>query len=398
MRDVEQLLRDELSRRSGLPGPPAATVLSGVHGRRRRRRVATTVALGALAVVVTTVGTVAALRPAAAPVPPAVPPAPAGQLIPVDPGAIRFADADHGYALAKTCPPSPCDTVLAATDDGGATWRRQAVPRSVPQDQGLPSVTMRVLDAERVALDDFNGERRWFTVDGGRTWSELSTEPQGTVAEIPVGALAEQRPHPEPLRPAQIVVLRSDGTSALLDTPPAAPHPTVLNTEVTLADDGSAWVYGGDDNRPWLWVSRDRGRTWREVPLPGTAAIEVGGRGPLVDHGRVVYVVEEHPQRRVWRTVDDGAHWIRLAGDLPKATADVGLGSVVCFDGSLLVYEPERGALFSAQPDDDRLRPAGDGLIWRRAGSRYVRVSGRDPDTAAYHLSADGLTWAELRL
>ncbi|MEU8081814.1 hypothetical protein AB0B31_40920 [Catellatospora citrea] len=399
MHDVERLLREELSRRSELPPPSAAAVVTAVHGLRRRRRITAVAALGAVAVLVTLAGTITALRPTAGSLPPAFPPpAPAGSVSLTELPEVWFADADHGFALAQSCLADPCQLYVAQTTDGGASWQRHAVPgETFPAEQRSPRVTLRVLSATTLALDGFDGDRRRFTTDGGRTWTEQPVEPQGTVAEIPDGGLAQVRSNTG--KPIDIVVLRPDGTSALLATPPLTRPLTSMWTNVAHGDDGSAWVYGGDDTKTWLWLSRDRGRTWREVPLPGDAAGPHAGRGPLLEHGRILYVVETFPKRRAWRSVDDGAHWADIGKDLPPDPGgDAGLGSVVCFDGTLLVYEPTSGAVYRAMPSEDKLGRVGDAPIWQRAGGRYLRGVGPKGSDGPYEHSPDGLTWTELRL
>ncbi|WP_155371720.1 hypothetical protein [Catellatospora vulcania] len=395
MHDVERLLRDELGRRSALPAPSAAAVVTAVHGLRRRRRI-TTAALCAVAVLATLAGTVSVLRPTAS-APPAFPPPVVGPVSLTLPPDVRFADADHGFALARSCLADSCQLYLAATTDGGASWQRHPVPgETFPAEQG-GQVGLLVLSATTVALDAFDGTRRKFTTDGGRTWTSPPMEPQGTVAEIPDGGSGEIRSNPG--QPIDIVVLRPDGTSALLATPPVTRPLTSMATHVQRADDGSDWVYGGDDTRTWLWVSRDRGRTWREVPLPGDAAAPGGGQGPHLEHGRIVYVVETSPKRRVWRSFDDGAHWADLGKDLPPdPDGEAGLGAVVAFDGTLFVYEPATGAVYRAMPTEQRLGRVGDVPIWHRAGSRYLRGAGPKASDGPFEHSADGLTWTELSL
>jgi hypothetical protein len=56
-----------------------------------------------------------------------------------------------------------------------------------------------------------------------------------------------------------------------LATPPVAPL-TESMTDVTVGADGSTWAEGSDDDRSWLFVSRDRGQSWTEVPLPAPIA------------------------------------------------------------------------------------------------------------------------------
>ncbi|MEV0459469.1 sialidase family protein [Catellatospora methionotrophica] len=399
MHDVERLLRDELRRRSQLPPPSAAAVVTAVHGLRRRRRITGVAAVCAVAVLATVAGTVATLRPTAGSAPPAFPPPPPGTVSMLAEPEVHFADADHGFALAQACPADVCQLYLAQTVDGGASWQPRPVPGATfPSGRRGSLATLRVLGATTVALDTFESPTRRFTTDGGRTWTEQPVQPRGTVPEIPEGGLAEVRS--EPGKPIGIVVLLPDGTSSTLATPPVTRPLTSMWSNVLRADDGSDWVYGGDDTRTWLWVSRDRGRTWREVPLPGDAALPGNGQGPEIAHGRIVYVVESYPKRRVWRSVDDGAHWADLGRDLPPDPGgDIGLGAVVAFDGTLFVFGPPLPVtVYRAMPSEDRLGRVGDVPPWQRVGARYLQGSGPKGTEQPFRLSADGLTWTELRL
>ncbi|GHJ47001.1 hypothetical protein Cs7R123_43430 [Catellatospora sp. TT07R-123] len=396
MHDLEQALREEVGRLSGLPGAGADTMLARVHRRRRRNRIAVTAALGAVAVLATVAGVVWGLRPTGAPDPALPSPTRSAQLA-MDPPTLAFPDADHGFALAASCFDGTCQAALAATADGGATWSTHPVPEMTYPGPALgPPLNLHALDGQHVALDNYDGTRRWFTADAGRTWTQPPVAPQGTVDEIPVGGLAFVQSNAG--ADIDIVVLRPDGTSAMLATPPPTPMISLL-ADVRFGADGSAWVYGGDDTHTWLWASRDRGRHWHQVPLPG--GLGGGGFGSadsvLPDQGGIVYALDA-VGGRAWRTTDDGVHWQPLTLRLQKRTQDFGLGAVVRFDGSLLVFDYEHSAQFEVSATGTAFTPAPQAVPMQRYGGRYVRITDRDPAKAKILHSVDGTTWTELRL
>jgi len=310
------------------------------------------------------------------------------------PPQVHFVDADHGFALASSCA-DDCGVWLANTSNGGTSWQSHQVPGLTYPDAQDPRVTLRVLDASRVALDGYDGDRRWFTTDAGATWTEPPVRPDGVVDSIPANGLAQVESNAG--APIGIVVLLPDGRSARLATPPVAPLTEVM-TDVMVGADGSAWVEGGSDDRSWLFVSRDRGRSWSEVPLPAAAA-EPGrpqrttGRLAVSD-GRTAFLVDASGYR-LWRTTDDGRRWEPLTSPIVKPSEDVGLTASAEADGGLTVFDVLTGRSFTLRGNG--FVPAAEQRPAARVGARFLAgggASGREPP---YAHSADRQTWTELR-
>ncbi|MEV4620109.1 hypothetical protein AB0J74_15555 [Asanoa sp. NPDC049573] len=394
---VEPLLREELEHLAALPQPEAGALLRRVSRRRRRNGIGA--AAGALAVLAIVTGTVLTVgRPPARP--PAVTP-PANLAVAGVP-QVHFVDADHGFALASSCPAAAgdCAVWLANTSDGGTSWQAHQVPGlTYPNaaEGGDPRVTLRVLDASRAALDGYDGDRRWFTTDAGATWTQPSPRPDGTVDSIPANGLAQIESNAG--APVGIVVLLPDGRSARLASPPVAPL-TESMTDVTVGTDGSAWMEGSDDDRSWLFVSRDRGRSWNRVPLPAEAA-EPGrphrtvGRLAVYD-GRTAFLVDASGYR-LWRTKDDGRHWEPLLVPIAKPSEDVGLVASPEADGGLTVFDVLTGRSFTMRGNGDRFVPvAAEQRPSVRIGARFLAGSGPSGREPPYFHSSDRQTWTEL--
>jgi hypothetical protein len=391
MDTVERLLADELERLAAGPQPDPDRMLARISRRRRHNR--TLVA----ALVLCLVGvTAVALRGYRTDPPPTADPKPPPYLT-GRPWEYYFVGERTGYALAGNCPPgsSDCELWITSTVDGGGTWRWRRVPgRSYPRDD-TTWLNLRAWGAGLVYLDDLVPSRpALFSADGGATWVERPSTPQGTVDEIPPGAPTTVEPGDEP-QSIRISVLRPDGTAGWLTAAPPA-HFSRYPTEPVTGQDGSVWVRGGDDTRPWLFVTRDRGRTWTEVPLPPDAYAEtLASNGGFLEtwDGRTVYLVDQW-RYRVWRTTDDGQRWQEIEAT-PKPTVDVPMLPAATPDGGLMLNDSSGRQVYAVGPTGSRFEPQ-TGLPFTTVGRVGARLVGGGPDGIT-HTSADGRTWTELR-
>ncbi|MDI1462577.1 hypothetical protein QEZ54_16515 [Catellatospora sp. KI3] len=396
MQDLEQVLREEVDRLGALPGSGSDAMLARIHRQRRRRtRTAALAALGVTAIAATAAGLIVS-RPVAPPAPAAPSPTAAIRLITL-PLQVEFPDPEHGFAIAESCPDHVCQGLLATTADGGTTWTAHPVPGMTYRVGGQgPPVALHVLDARRVALDSYDGRNRWFTDDAGLSWSQPPAAPKGTIAQVPPGGLAWISDYGG--TEVQLTVLSPDGTAARLATPPAT-KARFGETDVRVSADGGLWMYGGDDHGTVLWHSRNRGRSWQLVPLPGDLGARPyrGGDPIRTAQGDILYAVDD-AHGLVWRSTDYGRHWRQLQVRLAPRRTDHGLDAVLRFDGGLLLFDSEQQKQYAVTATGTSFAETSGALYMGRAGKRYLRWTGDDPDRLTVLHSTDGVTWTELRL
>ncbi|WP_162908061.1 WD40/YVTN/BNR-like repeat-containing protein [Allorhizocola rhizosphaerae] len=147
---------------------------------------------------------------------------------------------------------------------------------------------------------------------------------------------------------------------------------------IHTAADGSAWISGGS----LVLVSRDRGRTWREIPLPPGATPD----GFDTYDGHHLYLVSG---QGLWRKTGDDGDWQRL--DAPTGNP---LQARPQPDGGLLLTDPANGARFYAPPGSTAFQPTDrPDLGHKPNGARQLRRTGPN---APYEHSTDGHTWTPL--
>jgi len=266
----------------------------------------------------------------------------------LDPPAPVFADADHGYLLLGRCPTTTCETWVAATHDAGRTWDGAMVPGlTFPSEAGAtPRSSLHALDPTHAVIESYDAilggpaARRWYTSDGGRTWTQVPTTPVETVEEVPPGALAGTTTTAELPQRIVVTVTRLDGTSAVLANPPRAPGvASILIDGVVVAGDGSLWIQAGSDDDQWLFFSRDRGRTWSTLAWPPGQAVKGHGYRFEPTDGHTLYLVDEGAFR-LWRSTDAGATWTELAVPYDNGGHDLALVAVGQPDGGLVLQKP----------------------------------------------------------
>jgi hypothetical protein len=321
-------------------------------GARRRRRGAWIAA--AVAIVVIGVGGAAlALRPSGPQ------PLPPDGLFLAGTGADgQFADEHHGYVMLGRCPTDNCETWVGATDDGGRSWRVAMVPGltfakpTTERPASGPRGRLIVLDATRVVIDGYHDtpgfdspdHHRWHTADGGRTWSSVAVTPIATVEEIPEHSLAtvdydDSHWAERGLIPGDFMVriIRADGSSAVLATPPQLPRLTQYG-DVTAGPDGY-WLKGATDEGPVIAHTRDHGRSWTQLPMPDAVPVRGHGYDIYPADLATIYLVD-HGAFLAWRSTDGGAHWEQLKVPFDSGGMDFGLEGHALPDGRLVVIKP----------------------------------------------------------
>jgi photosystem II stability/assembly factor-like uncharacterized protein len=243
----------------------------------------------------------------------------------------------------------------------------------------------------------YAANRLYRTRDGGMTWQAVSPDLARPAGAIPasVGALhvkgAEQQRGAvyalglSPLDAGRLwagtddglVWVSADGGANWADvTPPELiPWSKVTQIEASHFDADTAYVSVSrmriDDLRPYLYRTRDRGRTWQSIAagLPQDSPVNT---------------VRQDPQRRgllfaatetaVWVSYDDGEHWDSLQLNLPHTS----MRDLAIHDADLIVAT--HGRSFWILDDISRLRqftagPMRDVTLFRPANAWRVHRS-----------------------
>jgi len=179
-----------------------------------------------------------------------------------------------------------------------------------------------------------------------------------------------------------------------VDQVPGVPKMTyVSRLEASLYDEDTVYATFNNkkqaDFKPYVFVSRDRGRTWSSIT------------GNLPDREIVYSLMQDHVKPELlfvgtefglYFTIDEGTHWIRLKGGLPTiqvrdidihrtendlALATFGRGFYILDD-----YTPLREVSKQVLEQEAILFPPKDAL-------RYVEMSSRVVDRGATFFTAD---------
>ncbi|MGY0002714.1 hypothetical protein [Micromonospora sp. I033] len=256
---------------------------------------------------------------------------------------LRFVDSRTGWAFFDTCAAmdsgaTGCRRAVARSTDGGASWRRAALP---PASTG--SAHLMPVDGTTLVVEA--GGRYLVTTDGGATFSDhpLDSPPEAIqrMTATP-GGLILGCPSPYSATDAHTTCERKQvmrvGVGALPHQPPVALRQNVENALLEGAD-GRLWLTARDDARLSVVTSDDRGASWRRLP-----AVEAARALTVSPDGREVWLVRTDRPNGVWRLVGD--RWQRQPG-LPDDTAEVaavgaGLLAVVSAYGGLGFWEDGR--------------------------------------------------------
>jgi photosystem II stability/assembly factor-like uncharacterized protein len=199
--------------------------------------------------------------------------------------------------------------LISRTADGGASWQVSTVPGNYPD----TSSAIAFVDARHgfllAAATRFSSGTSWVarTIDGGVTWSRAGSFPN-------LGSLL------------------------------------AVSDPVTVWAGGEEQA-GGTFAQPALTVSRDAGRTWREVALPGVTGMTEAECGcylagpPVFVDGTTGFVTVVSsfggvgdPYTRIERTTDNGRTWAQAAYR-PNVQA-VGLAILGASDWIMPVVNP----------------------------------------------------------
>jgi photosystem II stability/assembly factor-like uncharacterized protein len=219
-------------------------------------------------------------------------------------------------------------TVLRTTD-GGATWRKLAVPDSDKLDfRDVDAITAGT--AFVLSIGSGSASRIYRTTDGGVTWTLQFTneDPKGFFDAM---AFWDDR-HGLVMGDSidgRFDVLRTVDGGATWGRVPGSSLPSALpnegafagsGTNVSVLPDGRAWIGTGASTRCRVLRTSDYGATWTiaETPVAGSASAGIfsvafrDGR-----HGMIVggdYRQEREAVRNAAATADGGVTWTPVSG------------------------------------------------------------------------------------
>jgi len=345
----------------------------GLPGSGRRRRgwtVAGTVLVAAAAAVLAVRSNPepapAATLPTSAPTPAPAPTGPRPVIVTTAVGT-RWA-----YALLASCSDPDqlvdCTTRLHRRSLGGGGWA--PVEWSTPRTSGIAAQLHVTPDDQVTVVDEPTAGQVYASTDGGRTVQVHRLRPGPPVAAVPPGGVLDLGSC-EMCSGRLTVLDPATGRLRPLARQPAFGRTTSIRWLATSGD--VVWVLAesGETGRDLATaVSLDRGRTWRALPLPGTAAsaevIQIftdGGRGAYVLISRDARPDRRHEFTELWRIGDPaapGAAWRRVTPARRPPTA-------------VILVPGQRGVLIGTE-DGEAWRLLADGTMRPLPGVDYGGV------------------------
>lgn len=251
--------------------------------------------------------------------------------------AIAFVDRNRGYALYAHCGGEAttemqiCHAILVATVDGGRTWSVRRHPRPNATNQQM------VVGDDGVVMLLSNPYGWYLSRDGGLTFRRTGppeSPPQEYFADA--GRFQVWNPGNAVRRAVEYV---NGHRRDLAAQPPFASGPT----DVERDESGRLWAVGIEDGDAVAALSRDDGRTWRRLDVPGrdgwlvSAWLEISAGG-----GDVWLLASAGPSAfpRLWRFGGEG--WVSM----PAVGAPSRILSIAPVGGgALAVAEPDGAGL-----------------------------------------------------
>ncbi|MEV4626738.1 sialidase family protein [Micromonospora sp. NPDC049523] len=330
-------------------------------------------------------------------------------------GAMVVGDLDHLYVRWHDCRSADdCTLMVAATEDGGATWRSHPLPVGRNAMVDLRAVAPRVLVAW--AQDDVaegQPDQTWHaSTDGGATWHDVQPE---TVDAFPAGwrvlddfeFLHGGITAVDPVTGAVASLPRGplEMARAVSGLPPDAGlwvsgYVDTVTTQTT--DNTGAATYGRTTGTgSAVAVSRDGGRTWERQVFPeelvASSEGDLAAAAIATEDGRTVYAVGRVAGvLRIYRSVDGGQHWqgTPVRREVGNLTIRAALGP----GGRLVIQAGPEGdqapLLFESVDGGLTIRPipAGPGATAVLVPGGYAQ-SGWPWSSGAW-LSMDGMQWS----
>ncbi len=355
-----------------------AEVLSGGDGPVRSRRWLVFAGVLALAAVVA----VQARR-----ADPAPPPTPRPIAAPAQPNVVSVAvGARWTYALVSVCDGRivhECDYRVHRRDVTAPGWQPLPMHVTGRTTVGL-DVTLRVTGNDRIALVQRN-ESVVSSLDGGDTVGTARLRRGPPIAALPAGGILA-----DGLCDGcdeQVTVL--DPATGEVRALAIQPSFQGFGLRLARADGAVLWVAQIGPASASTAVSRDGGRSWRTVPLPGGLlrtgpVVLTGGRGG----GAYLVGRRDDAQLPDVRRIDGpGGSWQRLT----PPTGPVSAYSAVLDERGLLIGDADGTAWRLLDSGDFLALPGAPGYL---AGGPGRVLAGLPPAPGVVQFSSDGgLTW-----
>jgi hypothetical protein len=243
----------------------------------------------------------------------------------VGPGSVSFPTASDGWVLGDACDAQQdCETGVARTTDGGASWAMAASPAA-------PDPTNSELYLAAASSEDAwvwgtgtDGDAVFVaTHDGGESWQPADIS--GEVVDVAIAggsAWALTGCSLEVVTTCTHAVLSSPvgggPWTSLAPLPEAVQGVVISNT--TLGDpelvrsDGSAWLLNDNESHPGLVSTDDGGQSWTSLSLPPPCTLYptmslAASSGDDLMLACVGMGGWPAPQE-VWTSDDGGAQWL----------------------------------------------------------------------------------------
>jgi len=285
---------------------------------------------------------------------------------------------------------------LYRSDDGGSSWTNITSfgYRSVI---GSGQRDLAISPADPDLLIIANDYGVWRSADAGLSWSSLNQSlpnlPVRRILATPAGlagarvivegaGLLEAQPGGD--REWRTIADPNLASALEADVARRRSISTALGIEITAAAGSGDILYAGaSDGR--IWISSDRGQTWRASRVATGGAVA----NFYVDsqESRIALAVTTGKGARVLRTINTGVTWDDISNNLP----DVAARALAVDRPSGAAYVATDGGLFYATVDMDRAGPA---PLWTPLSSSLPAAPATDvmldPGANQLYVALDG--------
>jgi hypothetical protein len=293
---------------------------------------------------------------------------------------LRAGDMNNLYIEYQDCRVSPCVRMLAASADGGRTWRKHRLPLEVPsREGGVVAVRGTTVIASVWGRGLVDGPH-YASVDGGLTWRTVTPM---TVSALPAGW---------PLIGSRMNVIRAfDPATGDLAEIALGRKDAVRDGFTVFGQPPEAGIWQLRSGGQHLAVSRDGAATWQSRSLPdGIDLARTTGGTTLatLDGTAMVVVGGEGDALRLHVSHDGGIGWQAGAAITPDGPL---LSILLTRDGAILL---EAGSsVYRSTDGGATLRRVGPAIGYRAYAIPGGYAEPSDNQKYGVWLSPDGGTW-----